>query len=107
MSTKMELTLEQTQQGVSYEVSVLSDIEYGHGPSDAMHNPPGHSKVYLKKTLVFIVSRRLHAFPIDFRHSELVGNIEKSGSQPSPPITKIQSCTIESKAKIESLQKSH
>ncbi|GJZ76786.1 hypothetical protein Tco_0641458 [Tanacetum coccineum] len=34
MPTKMELTLEQTQQGVSYEVSVLSDIEDSHGPSD-------------------------------------------------------------------------
>ncbi|GJS03536.1 hypothetical protein Tco_0320044 [Tanacetum coccineum] len=39
MPTEMELTLEQTQQGVSYEVSVLSDIEDSHGPSDAMHNP--------------------------------------------------------------------
>ncbi|GJV40686.1 hypothetical protein Tco_1419126 [Tanacetum coccineum] len=38
MPTEMELTLEQTQQGVSYEVSVLSDIEDSHGPSDAMHN---------------------------------------------------------------------
>ncbi|GJW55317.1 hypothetical protein Tco_0099402 [Tanacetum coccineum] len=39
MPTEMELTLEQTQQGVSYEVLVLSDIEDSHGPSDAMHNP--------------------------------------------------------------------
>ncbi|GKF93748.1 hypothetical protein Tco_0283448 [Tanacetum coccineum] len=51
MPTEMELTLEQTQQGVGYEVSkpgqyvccqkhsVLSDIEDSHGPSDAMHNP--------------------------------------------------------------------
>ncbi|GJV47711.1 hypothetical protein Tco_1437923 [Tanacetum coccineum] len=39
MPTGMELSLEQTQQGVSYEVSVLSDIEDSHGPSDAMHNP--------------------------------------------------------------------
>ncbi|GJY03616.1 hypothetical protein Tco_0369556 [Tanacetum coccineum] len=39
MPTEMELTLEQTQQGVSYEVSVLSDIEDSHGPSDAMHKP--------------------------------------------------------------------
>ncbi|GJU76917.1 hypothetical protein Tco_1273987 [Tanacetum coccineum] len=39
MPTEMELILEQTQQGVSYEVSVLSDIEDSHGPSDAMHNP--------------------------------------------------------------------
>ncbi|GJU67492.1 hypothetical protein Tco_1253751 [Tanacetum coccineum] len=39
MPTEMELTLEQTQQGVSYEVSMLSDIEDSHGPSDAMHKP--------------------------------------------------------------------
>ncbi|GKA57715.1 hypothetical protein Tco_0756903 [Tanacetum coccineum] len=39
MPTEMELTLEQTQQGVSYEVSMLSDIEDSHGPSDAMHEP--------------------------------------------------------------------
>ncbi|GJY04566.1 hypothetical protein Tco_0370506, partial [Tanacetum coccineum] len=39
MPTEMELALEQTQQGVSYEVSVLSDIEDSHGPSDAMQNP--------------------------------------------------------------------
>ncbi|GJZ08541.1 retrovirus-related pol polyprotein from transposon TNT 1-94 [Tanacetum coccineum] len=39
MPTEMELTLEQTQQGVSYEVSVLSDIKDSHGPSDAMHKP--------------------------------------------------------------------
>ncbi|GKF33128.1 hypothetical protein Tco_0106328, partial [Tanacetum coccineum] len=32
MPTEMELTLEQTQQGVSYEVS-------SSGLSDAMHNP--------------------------------------------------------------------
>ncbi|GJY56138.1 hypothetical protein Tco_0455253 [Tanacetum coccineum] len=55
MRTKIELTLEQTQQGVSNEVlaetgsihmlsetpKVLSGIEDSHhGPSDAMHNPP-------------------------------------------------------------------
>ncbi|GJS58463.1 hypothetical protein Tco_0653247 [Tanacetum coccineum] len=45
MPTEMELTLEQTQQGVSYEVSVLSDIEDSHGPSDAMHNPKHPSPV--------------------------------------------------------------
>ncbi|GKA01545.1 hypothetical protein Tco_0674210 [Tanacetum coccineum] len=39
MPTEIELTLEQTQQGVSYEVSMLSDIEDSHGPSDAMHKP--------------------------------------------------------------------
>ncbi|GJV13653.1 hypothetical protein Tco_1355194 [Tanacetum coccineum] len=55
MWTKTELTLEQTQQGISYEVlaetgsihmlsetpKLLSGIEDSHhGPSDAMHNPP-------------------------------------------------------------------
>ncbi|GJT88643.1 hypothetical protein Tco_1070360 [Tanacetum coccineum] len=52
MRTEMELALEQTQQGTSYEArnqvntyavrntKVLSDIEDNHGPSDAMHNPP-------------------------------------------------------------------
>ncbi|GJV72777.1 hypothetical protein Tco_1492772 [Tanacetum coccineum] len=51
MPTEMELTLEQTQQGVSYEVSKPGqyiccqkhsggqDIEDSHGPSDAMHKP--------------------------------------------------------------------
>ncbi|GKA04097.1 hypothetical protein Tco_0676878 [Tanacetum coccineum] len=53
--TEMELVLEQTQQGTSYEVSaetgsihllsritkMIADIEdWYHGPSDAMHNPP-------------------------------------------------------------------
>ncbi|GJW56280.1 putative RNA-directed DNA polymerase, eukaryota, reverse transcriptase zinc-binding domain protein, partial [Tanacetum coccineum] len=45
MPTDMELTLEQTQQGVSYEVSVLSDIEDNHGPSDAKLNPPHPLKI--------------------------------------------------------------
>ncbi|GKC52731.1 hypothetical protein Tco_1075476 [Tanacetum coccineum] len=61
MRTKRELTLEQTQQGVSDEVLVntyairntklLSGIEDSHhGPSDAMDNPPQPLKV--RKTLV-------------------------------------------------------
>ncbi|GJY49907.1 hypothetical protein Tco_0439863 [Tanacetum coccineum] len=47
MPTKMELTLEQSQQSVSYEVSVSIEgvglrMENGisHGSSDTMHNPP-------------------------------------------------------------------
>ncbi|GKA86921.1 hypothetical protein Tco_0808632 [Tanacetum coccineum] len=62
MRTKIELTLEQTQQGVSDEVlaetgsihmlseilKLLSCIEDSHhGPSDAMHNPPQPLKVIL------------------------------------------------------------
>ncbi|GKD93994.1 hypothetical protein Tco_1373831, partial [Tanacetum coccineum] len=52
--TEMELVLEQTQQGTSYEVSaetgsihllsritkMIADIEDSPGPSDDMHNPP-------------------------------------------------------------------
>nr|GFB70277.1 hypothetical protein [Tanacetum cinerariifolium] len=34
MPTKIELTLEQSQQGVSYDV-----LTRHHGPSDEMHNP--------------------------------------------------------------------
>ncbi|GJR25960.1 hypothetical protein Tco_1102192 [Tanacetum coccineum] len=60
MRTKIELTLEQTQQGVSDEVlaetgsihmlsqtlKLLSGIEDSHhGPSDAMHTPPQPLKV--------------------------------------------------------------
>ncbi|GJR89456.1 hypothetical protein Tco_0213467 [Tanacetum coccineum] len=63
MPTEMELTLEQTQQGVSYEVSVLSDIEDSHGPSDAMHNPPPSYSKFQKD----IVSKPhgIHSFSID------------------------------------------
>ncbi|GJW41089.1 hypothetical protein Tco_0066934 [Tanacetum coccineum] len=51
LRTKTELTLEQTQQGVSDEVLLFSGIEDGrHGPSDAMHNPPQPLKV--RKTIV-------------------------------------------------------
>ncbi|GKF43631.1 hypothetical protein Tco_0130183, partial [Tanacetum coccineum] len=59
MPTDMELTLEQTQQGVSYEVSVntyavrntqvLSDIEDSHGPNDAMHNPLPATQIDIEK----------------------------------------------------------
>ncbi|GKE31853.1 hypothetical protein Tco_1451175, partial [Tanacetum coccineum] len=45
MPTKTELALEQTQQGVSNKVLMLSGIEDSHhGPSDAMHNPPSPLK---------------------------------------------------------------
>ncbi|GJX44182.1 hypothetical protein Tco_0260858 [Tanacetum coccineum] len=44
MPTEMELTLEQTQQGVSYEVSVLSDIEDSHDPMRYAQPPPATSK---------------------------------------------------------------
>ncbi|GKB06970.1 hypothetical protein Tco_0835203 [Tanacetum coccineum] len=74
MPTEMELTLEQTQQGVSYEVSVntytvgntklLSDIEDSHGPSDAMHNPPQPLKVS-QQTLVSFLTEITH-ISIDF-----------------------------------------
>ncbi|GJX53640.1 hypothetical protein Tco_0282009 [Tanacetum coccineum] len=51
---EMELTLEQTQQGVSYEVSVLSDIKDNHGPSDALHNPPKPLKVSQQTLVSFL-----------------------------------------------------
>ncbi|GJU53157.1 hypothetical protein Tco_1226871 [Tanacetum coccineum] len=63
MPTEMELTLEQTQQGVSYEVSVLSDIEDSHGPSDAKHKPlpaTQSQKDFVSKKL-----RMNTSFPID------------------------------------------
>ncbi|GKA42904.1 retrovirus-related pol polyprotein from transposon TNT 1-94 [Tanacetum coccineum] len=44
MRTEMELALEQTQQGASYEARYalkrLMNEKEIHGPSDAMHNPP-------------------------------------------------------------------
>ncbi|GJR05633.1 retrotransposon protein, putative, ty1-copia subclass [Tanacetum coccineum] len=68
MPTEMELTLEQTQQGVSYEVSVLSDIEDSHGPSDAMHKP-------LPATQTSIALRRSyhekHVDTIDLIHTKV------------------------------------
>ncbi|GKA81612.1 hypothetical protein Tco_0788304 [Tanacetum coccineum] len=60
MPTEMELTLEQTQQGVSYEVSVLSDIEDCHGPSDAMHKPLPDTNV--RKDFVSILTGRFALF---------------------------------------------
>ncbi|GJS86333.1 hypothetical protein Tco_0768969 [Tanacetum coccineum] len=62
MPTEMELTLEQTQQGVSYEVSVLSDIEDSHGPSDAMHKPlPAQSQKDFVSKLT-----EIHSFLLTF-----------------------------------------
>ncbi|GJU22485.1 hypothetical protein Tco_1155827 [Tanacetum coccineum] len=52
---------------------VLSGIEDCHGPSDAMHNPPSHSRSLNR--LLFHFSRRLHTF-LSTSHSELV-DIEK------------------------------
>ncbi|GKD81007.1 hypothetical protein Tco_1347846 [Tanacetum coccineum] len=77
--TKMELILEQTQQGRNrvntYAIrntKMLSGIEDSHGASDAMHNPSQPLKV--GKTL-FQNSRRFAHF-YQLSHSELVG-IEK------------------------------
>ncbi|GJV34780.1 hypothetical protein Tco_1407257 [Tanacetum coccineum] len=85
MQTKTKLTLEQTQQGVSDEVSVsiegvntyairntnlLSGIEDSHhGPSDAMHNPPQPLK--FGKTLVSKLIEITH-ITIDFLTSRLL-----------------------------------
>ncbi|GJZ33335.1 hypothetical protein Tco_0578771 [Tanacetum coccineum] len=56
MQTKTELTIEQTQQGVSDEVLLLSGIEDSHhGPSDAMHNPPWPLKVSEKTLVSFLM----------------------------------------------------
>ncbi|GJU98005.1 hypothetical protein Tco_1327276 [Tanacetum coccineum] len=76
MPTEMELTLEQTQQGVSYEVSVLSDIEDSHGPSDAKHKPlPATERLCFKThgdTLISIdfltpnTFKSPSAYPCDF-----------------------------------------
>ncbi|GJR18773.1 hypothetical protein Tco_0967300 [Tanacetum coccineum] len=79
MRTKIELTLKQTQQGVSDEVlaetgsiHMLSEtpkLLYGiedshHGPSDAMHNPPQPLKVS-QKTLVSVLME-ITLISIDF-----------------------------------------
>ncbi|GKB22847.1 hypothetical protein Tco_0862248 [Tanacetum coccineum] len=73
MPTEMELTLEQTQQGVSYEVSVLSDIEDSHGPSDAMHNLPSNQR-FSKYSCFISHGDYTHFYRLS--HSELV-DIEK------------------------------
>ncbi|GJS69873.1 hypothetical protein Tco_0702714 [Tanacetum coccineum] len=64
MPTEMELTLEQTQQGVSYEVSLLSNIEDSHGPSNAKLNPPQPLKVS-QQTLVSFLTE-ITRISIDF-----------------------------------------
>ncbi|GKA05134.1 hypothetical protein Tco_0684254 [Tanacetum coccineum] len=79
MPTEMELTLEQTQQGVSYEVSisiegVLSDIEDDHGPSDAMHNPLATQGL---STDTCFISHGDYTYFYRLSHSELV-DIEKN-----------------------------
>ncbi|GJT18148.1 hypothetical protein Tco_0876854 [Tanacetum coccineum] len=88
MPTKIELTLEQSQQGVSNDVLVsiegveelkrnmIVDIEESrHGPSDAMHNP---------------------SQPFGFLSKETCGSLLQ------PPITKTKSAQIESRAKKRS-----
>ncbi|GJY52761.1 hypothetical protein Tco_0444425 [Tanacetum coccineum] len=76
MRTEMELALEQTQQGASYEArnrvntyavgntKVLSDIEDNHGPSDAMYNPPKLLKVSQQTLVSFLTEITL--ISIDF-----------------------------------------
>ncbi|GJX33329.1 hypothetical protein Tco_0243184 [Tanacetum coccineum] len=68
MPTERELALEQTQQGVSYEVSVSIEgvkmNKENHGPSDAMHNP---SQLLQKvKRLWFPKLTEIHSFLYDF-----------------------------------------
>ncbi|GJQ95907.1 hypothetical protein Tco_0007046 [Tanacetum coccineum] len=75
MPTEMELTLEQTQQGVSYEVSVLSDIEDCHGPSDAIDNPPKATQGLSKDSCFISHGDYTHFYRLS--HSELV-DIEKN-----------------------------
>ncbi|GJS00666.1 hypothetical protein Tco_0317174 [Tanacetum coccineum] len=84
MPTEMELKLEQTRQGVSYEVSkletnsyavrkasVLSGIEVSHGPWDAMHKPLRYSISHvltdLKVTPTQSLGRMTHAIFVNPR----------------------------------------
>ncbi|GJR19740.1 hypothetical protein Tco_0968267 [Tanacetum coccineum] len=72
MPTEMELTLEQTQQGVSYEVSVLSDIEDSHGPSDAMHNPlPATQNTFKSLSIILVILAR-HQTLIYYNEMEIL-----------------------------------
>ncbi|GJS54342.1 hypothetical protein Tco_0627704 [Tanacetum coccineum] len=85
MRTKTELTLEQTQQGVSNEVlktgsrhiysetpKLLSGMEDSHhGPSDAMHNPSSSLKVSQNDFL--FCSHGDYTFSIGTLSLELVG----------------------------------
>ncbi|GJX49196.1 hypothetical protein Tco_0276041 [Tanacetum coccineum] len=75
MLTKTELTLEQTQQGVSDEVLVsIEGVEEWkrkvkikdshHGPSDAMHNPSQPLKVSQKTIVSFLTE--ITRISIDF-----------------------------------------
>ncbi|GKA29884.1 hypothetical protein Tco_0716129 [Tanacetum coccineum] len=74
--TKTELALEQTQQGASNEVLMLSGIEDSHhGPSDANAKPSGQLKSPFSKTHDFISHRDKHVI-YRLSHSELV-DIEK------------------------------
>ncbi|GJZ16182.1 hypothetical protein Tco_0551859 [Tanacetum coccineum] len=91
MPTEMELTLEQTQQGVSYEVSVLSDIEDSHGPSDAMHKPLPATQS--RKDFVSKLTE-IHLFLVTFSPPSYV-DIEKVALSSRLTFTKIKSATIE------------
>ncbi|GKC63010.1 hypothetical protein Tco_1095608 [Tanacetum coccineum] len=68
MPTEMELTLEQTQQGVSYEVSVMDT-------NDVMHRPPLSLKS-LNRLLVLFRHKEIYTYFYRLSHSELV-DIEK------------------------------
>ncbi|GJY72639.1 hypothetical protein Tco_0476342 [Tanacetum coccineum] len=97
MQTEMELTLEQTQQGVSYEVSMLSDIEDSHGPEDAIHRPFHHSK----SEDFGLNSQESSQHFYQLSHSELV-DIEKVALSSSLRSLKSK-CTVESRAKRDHL----
>ncbi|GJS44456.1 hypothetical protein Tco_0569499 [Tanacetum coccineum] len=100
MPTEMELILEQTQQGVSYEVSipghitfavrnnkVLSDIEDCLGPSDDLHKTPPIYSISQKD--LFQYSRR-YSHLYRRSHSEFVDIWVKVASAPASIIAKIK-----------------
>ncbi|GKD61005.1 hypothetical protein Tco_1298514 [Tanacetum coccineum] len=66
MPTKIELTLEQSQQGVSNDalVSIEGVEERHHGPSDAMHNPSQPFEFLSKDTCLIVTE--IHTTSIDF-----------------------------------------
>ncbi|GJZ76528.1 hypothetical protein Tco_0641200 [Tanacetum coccineum] len=81
MPTKIELTLEQSQQGVSNDVLMIVDIEERrHRPSDAMHNP-SKDWVSLKRTTC-LICHGYTRYLLDISLPEIV-NVEIGGS-PAP-----------------------